>query len=368
MQNSECQKDGQLIECGCCFGEFAFEELTQCSDAHLFFKECLIRYAQEAVFGSGKSELSCMEGSCTCSFPTSELGKVLPQTILCKYYEQKAEEFTAACGDELIWCPFCSFPALLDRDVKSFSCLNPCCQKGTCRKCQVLWKEHTGLTCEELAKKDDVKYRTFTEEKMTAARIRKCHQCRALCGTGLIKPEGCNRMSCRCGAQMCYVCRVSINGYDHFCQHPRFPGASCQECSRSSLWSDPTDDDEKLIEKIQKKTEEEKRRKNGENTFKRIGPPLEKPAKKEQHVGGLPWPVPQNLHPQMPPIAIVHPPFLLPPVWRGFNYFPINIGPVPAPYVPPLSNLPVNCDFGHVYVALAHNLPMHFGPQQCHGF
>uniref|UniRef100_A0A2K6S483 E3 ubiquitin-protein ligase RNF216 n=1 Tax=Saimiri boliviensis boliviensis TaxID=39432 RepID=A0A2K6S483_SAIBB len=278
MNEEQYQKDGQLIECRCCYGEFPFEELTQCADAHLFCKECLIRYAQEAVFGSGKSELSCMEGSCTCSFPTSELEKVLPQTILYKYYERKAEEEVAAAyADELVRCPSCSFPALLDSDVKRFSCPNPRCRKETCRKCQGLWKEHNGLTCEELAEKDDIKYRTSIEEKMTAARIRKCHKC----GTGLIKSEGCNRMSCRCGAQMCYLCRVSINGYDHFCQHPRSPGAPCQECSRCSLWTDPTEDDEKLIEEIQKEAEEEQKRKNGENTFKRIGPPLEKTMEKD---------------------------------------------------------------------------------------
>ena len=272
MNREQYQKDGQLIECGCCYGEFPFKELTQCSDAHLFCEECLIRYAQETVFGSGKSELSCMEGNCTCSFPTSELEKVLPQAILCKYYECRAEEeITAACADELVWCPSCSFPALLHREVKTFSCPNPRCLKETCRKCQGLWKEHTGLTCQELAEKDEIKYRASIEEKMTSALIRKCQQC----GTGLIKSEGCNHMTCRCGAHMCYLCRVSINGYDNFCQHPCFLGASCQECSRCSLWTEPTEDNEKLIEEIQKEVEEEQKRKNGETTFKRIGPPTE---------------------------------------------------------------------------------------------
>ncbi|XP_069426119.1 E3 ubiquitin-protein ligase RNF216 isoform X4 [Ovis canadensis] len=366
MNEEQYQKDGQLIECRCCYGEFPFEELTQCADAHLFCKECLIRYAQEAVFGSGKSELSCMEGSCTCSFPASELEKVLPQTILYKYYERKAEEEVAAAyADELVRCPSCSFPALLDSDVKRFSCPNPRCRKETCRKCQGLWKEHNGLTCEELAEKDDIKYRTSVEEKMTAARIRKCHKC----GTGLIKSEGCNRMSCRCGAQMCYLCRVSISGYDHFCQHPRSPGAPCQECSRCSLWTDPTEDDEKLIEEIQKEAEEEQKRKNGENTFKRIGPPLEKPPEKVQRTEALPRPVPQNLHqPQIPPYAFVHPPFPLPPVRPVFNNFPLNMGPIPAPYVPPLPNMRVNYEFAPVHVPLEHNLPMHFGPQPRHRF
>ncbi|KFO25361.1 E3 ubiquitin-protein ligase RNF216 [Fukomys damarensis] len=388
MNEEQYQKDGQLIECRCCYGEFPFEELTQCADAHLFCKECLIRYAQEAVFGSGKSELSCMEGSCTCSFPTSELEKVLPQTILYKYYERKAEEEVAAAyADELVRCPSCSFPALLDSDVKRFSCPNPRCRKETCRKCQGLWKEHNGLTCEELAEKDDIKYRTSIEEKMTAARIRKCHKC----GTGLIKSEGCNRMSCRCGAQMCYLCRVSINGYDHFCQHPRSPGAPCQECSRCSLWTDPThivqaglaspaqlhhmclselsSPSLASLPNFLLQGDSWSCALLSENTFKRIGPPLEKPPEKVQRMEGLPRPVPQNLPPpQMPPYAFVHPPFPLPPVRPMFNNFPLNMGPVPAPYVPPLPNMRINFDFGAMHMPLEHNLPMHFGPQPRHRF
>nr|XP_033819256.1 E3 ubiquitin-protein ligase RNF216 isoform X1 [Geotrypetes seraphini]XP_033819257.1 E3 ubiquitin-protein ligase RNF216 isoform X1 [Geotrypetes seraphini] len=364
MNEEQYQKDGQMIECRCCYGEFAFEELTQCSDGHLFCKECLIRYAQEAVFGSGKSELSCMEGSCTCTFPTSELEKVLPENILCKYYERKAEEeISAACADELVRCPSCSFPALLDKDVNRFSCPNPRCRKETCRKCQGPWKEHLDLTCEQVAEKNEIKYRTSIEEKMTAARIRKCHKC----GTGLIKSEGCNRMSCRCSAQMCYLCRTPITGYDHFCQHPRSPGGPCRDCSKCSLWTDPSEDDERIIQEIQHEAEEEQKRKNGENGFKRIGPPIEEKAHKISRVDAIPRPVPQNLHqPQIPPYPFVHPQFALPPVRPMYNNLPLNMGPIPAPYVPPLPNMRVNYDFPLINVGLEHNLPMHFGPQPRH--
>ena len=47
---------------------------------------------------------------------------------------------------------------------------------------------------------------------MTNAKMRKCHQCKAL----FYKSDGCNRMTCRCGATMCYICR-----------EPKVSGGTC---------------------------------------------------------------------------------------------------------------------------------------------
>uniref|UniRef100_A0A8C5Q0V2 Ring finger protein 216 n=1 Tax=Leptobrachium leishanense TaxID=445787 RepID=A0A8C5Q0V2_9ANUR len=363
VNEEQYEQDGQMIECRCCYGSFAFEELTQCADGHLFCKECLIKYAQEAAFGSAQPRLSCLEGTCTCDFPTSELEKVLPENILQKYYERKAEEdISAACADQLVRCPSCSFPALLDKDVDRFSCPNPNCRKESCKKCQKSWKEHAGLTCEQLAESDDVKYRTFIEEKMTAARVRKCHAC----STGLIKSEGCNRMSCRCGAQMCYLCRTPINGYDHFCQHPHSPGAPCRECTRCSLWTDPSVDDEKLIQEIQTDAEKEQKRKNGEGGIKRIGPPIQGGPSKGARVNEVPEARHQHFyHPQIRQFPILHHAFPLPPVQPMNNNLPLNLAGGPAPYVPPLPNIRLNYNFPPLNIDLEPNIamPMHYGPQ-----
>nr|XP_061829993.1 E3 ubiquitin-protein ligase RNF216-like [Nerophis lumbriciformis] len=381
VNEDEYKKDGQLIECGCCYGEFAFEKMTQCSDGHLFCQECLVKYAQEAVFGTGKSQLSCMESGCTCSYPVAELEKVLPENILYKYYERQAEEAIAAtCADELVRCPFCNFPALLDKAMSLFSCPNPRCRKESCRKCHVQWKLHSGKTCKQVLEKDEIRMRVLFEERMTEARVRKCVKC----GTGLVKSEGCNRMSCRCGSFMCYLCREPIAGYNHFCQHARSPGAPCRQCMKCSLWTDPTQDDERIIQNIQKEGEVQLNKKFSDNLGKKVGPPIEAPVIEVKRPRVGPPPEPQ-LAPVPPPHVVVPPllqavqgPILVPQhLAQGQMFMP------PAPYVPPPLN---NNNHQHHYEHYHHHhhnnnlhdnprqphnlhmfdLPMHYGPAHRH--
>ena len=36
------------------------------------------------------------------------------------------------------------------------------------------------------------------------------------CKKKFIKESGCNKMSCECGALMCYLCRQPVKDYSHF--------------------------------------------------------------------------------------------------------------------------------------------------------
>lgn len=75
------------------------------------------------------------------------------------------------------------------------------------RLCKEL--NHIPLKCNE---KKTESARLYLEEKMTEALIRKCYRCNRM----FFKEEGCNKMTCVCGAQMCYICDKPVTDYKHF--------------------------------------------------------------------------------------------------------------------------------------------------------
>jgi hypothetical protein len=99
------------------------------------------------------------------------------------------------------------------------------------------------------------------ELAMSLAIKRTCPRC----NTSFVKSSGCNKLTCVCGYQMCYVCRKDIGngeGYRHFCEHFRPNGGrGCTECSKCDLYR--CEDDEVVVKKAKEDAERQWMEKEG---------------------------------------------------------------------------------------------------------
>ncbi|KZF25409.1 hypothetical protein L228DRAFT_236511 [Xylona heveae TC161] len=111
-----------------------------------------------------------------------------------------------------------------------FTCKNPICRRSSCLTCQKEWRDiHVCYESEKQA------LRSTIERAMAEAVKRTCPRC----NLSFVKSTGCNKLTCVCGYQMCYVCRrdVAREGYRHFCEHFRpNPGHPCVECVKCDLY------------------------------------------------------------------------------------------------------------------------------------
>ncbi|XP_059177707.1 E3 ubiquitin-protein ligase RNF216-like isoform X2 [Physella acuta] len=289
MEYLHMEQEKQKIECACCFDNSEFEKMAQCMEGHLVCVGCLNSYAEEIIFGTGKVTLNCMAFDCQTTYPESELKRCLEPKTWRKLEERSmAENLSTANLSNLFRCSQCEFAAILSPSVKMFRCLREECQKTVCRDCGVDWKEHEGFTCAQIEKKDETALRKEYEEKMTKAKVRNCVSCKA----EFMKDTGCNKMTCRCGTTMCYICRKSKIDYNHFCAHPRDPGYACAECNACSLWTNPEEDDERAVAEIRKEANE-RRKALGFLEDKIIGAP-KSPKIPSKAKGVAPVPRPQN--------------------------------------------------------------------------
>ncbi|KAK5647902.1 hypothetical protein RI129_002794 [Pyrocoelia pectoralis] len=210
MERERAKVAGLLQTCSCCFDdEVMIKDVRSCESGCVFCKDC-VRKGAEVAFGDGKLNFPCF-GDCSSHFSLQVLQAVLtPKMFSVIALKKQVEEVKAAGIEDLETCPFCDFATIPARDDKLFRCLNPQCMKESCRMCKE--PSHVPLRCDEVEKDADVKARTYVENKMTEALLRTCYKC----GMKFIKAEGCNKMTCSCGALMCYVCGQPVKDYNHF--------------------------------------------------------------------------------------------------------------------------------------------------------
>lgn len=153
-----------------------------------------------------------------------------------------------------------------------FTCRHHLCGRASCLLCTKPWTDiHV---CAEPPYALDL--RTTVEAARTAALKRTCPRC----ALAFIKASGCNKLTCLCGYQMCYVCRRGLNGvgragrwgrerdaegegegYSHFCDHFRVNGGRCDRCDRCDLYKG--EDEDVVVRRAGERAEREWRVREG---------------------------------------------------------------------------------------------------------
>eukprot|EP00250_Pteridium_aquilinum_P033375 c5518_g1_i1 orf=175-1074(-) len=261
-------RECNFFQCGCCCSDVLIKDMVQCADGHLFCFVCLQRRVEESTFGGlpAYGPLGCMDmDGCDKSIPWSEIQRVVTGDLLRKFEQRQANESLARAKLQgLIYCPACDFACEVDPDVLVFKCPNSQCQKETCMKCKE--PSHEPLQCEDVEKPSETRERNEMEELMSKTLIRECPACNAK----LIKDIGCNKITCRCGQGMCYICREPLQDYGHFCEHFRISDKPCKKCGKCNLWQ--TEDNHKILQNVKKAAIKSKAKEAPSIWTRQIGP------------------------------------------------------------------------------------------------
>ncbi|KAK9877205.1 hypothetical protein WA026_016951 [Henosepilachna vigintioctopunctata] len=210
LARAEAEKYNLLETCQCCFFEGLLpEECYFCKKNCPFCKECVAKGAEHMI-GNGELNFPCLT-NCNSEFDISVLRMVLDKKVFEPLFNKiQIKELKEANIDGLETCPFCDFSLILNNEDKIFKCQNIECMEESCRECR--HKSHVPFRCNEIEYDEDVRKRTYIENKMTEALVRTCWKCKK----SFFKDSGCNKMTCPCGAKMCYICGATAIGYEHF--------------------------------------------------------------------------------------------------------------------------------------------------------
>ncbi|KAK9473208.1 uncharacterized protein V1510DRAFT_363690 [Dipodascopsis tothii] len=106
----------ETVECGCCFGDTAFDDLAVCADGHYFCRDCLTHALQEGVYGQGTLRgqpavpcISAAAGDCAAAVPPAVLRARVPEELYKAYEDTLVEDFFSHNPDTVVRCMFCPY-------------------------------------------------------------------------------------------------------------------------------------------------------------------------------------------------------------------------------------------------------------------
>ncbi|CAE8674833.1 unnamed protein product [Polarella glacialis] len=201
--------------------------------------------APESSGGADAIDLSCTvlrcmnTSGCPGHYFETSLQKALPEKDYVRYTRRSAALQAAAAGlKDLVSCPACDYMVQMsDHSDGVVQCRDPACGIASCRWCRE--KDHRPLKCDEVEKDGEVKIRTFLEERMAEASLRRCPNPK--CHKPYERTEGCNHIRCPCGTHSCYLCGQEMDKkrpYDHYKDGSQGGGINAQD-SRCVVYGTP---------------------------------------------------------------------------------------------------------------------------------
>jgi hypothetical protein len=122
----EYTEAGGLMECGCCFSEYPWEDMTACTSGHLVCHQCVTHAAQECVFGQGDCFydprglrcIAALNENCDGVISTTVLEGVLSPDMMSRYTTRIMSTDLETANLNLVRCPFCTYAEFKDSPLK----------------------------------------------------------------------------------------------------------------------------------------------------------------------------------------------------------------------------------------------------------
>ncbi|CAJ2663279.1 unnamed protein product, partial [Trifolium pratense] len=217
----EEESDSQLKQtyCAICMDEKPIEEMFEnrnCS--HTFCETCVGSYLA-AKIKENIAMVKCPDPNCNDILEPNDCISIIPKDVFERWENALCENLVL--GSQKFYCPFNDCSAMLVNDGNEVVTVSECphCHRLFCAQCKVSW--HAGVDCTEFqsSKNSDQGW----QSDLTAlqfAKKKKWKRC-SKCSFYVERSEGCNKITCRCRHQFCYVCGSDWKPSHHDCKEIR---------------------------------------------------------------------------------------------------------------------------------------------------
>ena len=189
-------------QCPICFDAISVPVKLGCG--HTYCTGCLCHFLRSAS-DTKIFPLTCMgdENNCGTPIPIPTVQKFLPIAQFNHLLESAFVHHIDCKPDDYQYCrtPDCSQVYSKSGAGQSSTVHCPSCLTAVCSSCDE--DAHEGLTCaEQKLQNDPEEQQRLTDQLAMDLGFKKCPRC----NIWTEKTEGCNHMSCKCGAHFCWIC------------------------------------------------------------------------------------------------------------------------------------------------------------------